>query len=281
MTLFLSIALAGCDISSLSLGSLLGGSSDMSNAKELFARVAQRDVSALLELEARAERNDLAAAFFAGLAHDPGVNEPGDPILAANFYLLAAKGFAGAKHNLALLILKGVDRGAGTKDFAIKLLSEAAAKDRLESMLMLATLYEQGWPGIDRNPALAVEWYERAVEFFKEPRAEAKLGAAYQEGVGRKANPVLAQTYLLAAAKAGIADAQYRLSRTVEDPIQIAQWLVVAALTDFNYELQARTYLLKLSAIDQEAVKRNAQLWSHAHLRKQDLVSYTKPLQEP
>lgn len=274
-------ALAGCDAGG-GVKALATSSADVRRASELFGRVQQRDITAMGELEERAGRSDLAAAFFAGLANDPGVVGPGRPAEAARLYQLAAEAFPGAKHNLALLLLKGaLGKARDSAPAALTLLSEAAEKNRLESMLLLAALYERGWDGVDPNPAAAAEWYERAISFAKDPRAEARLGAAYQDGLGRLKDPALAETYLLAAAKAGVSEAQYRMARTVRDPMQVAQWLMVAALGDAQYEGAAKAELDRLSADDQVRAQRNAQMWRYAHQRRHELPPFTAPVMEP
>ncbi len=273
------LTLAGCDAGG-GLGGLTPSSADLARAKDLFVRVQQMDGAAVAELEQRAGKADVASAFYAGLANDPAVIKGADAARAAGFYQVATRSSAGAKHNLALLILKGVVRSDQDVGLAVKLLTEAAQKDRLESMLMLASLYENGWPGVDRNPALAAEWYERAMTFSNDPRAVARLGAAYQDGIGRPRDREQAETFLLAAAKAGVAEAQFRMARTVQDPLQVAQWLTVAALSDSRYQRQAGDALGSLSVQDQVRVRKNAELWLHAHDRKQELVSYTIPVFE-
>lgn len=280
ITILALLTLAGCDASS-GIGGLTPSSADMVRARDLFVRVQQRDAGAVAELEQRAGKANVAAAFYAGLANDPAVIKGGDAARAAGFYQSASRSSAGAKHNLALLILKGVVRSEQDAGLAVNLLTEAAQKDRLESMLMLASLYENGWPGVERNPALAAEWYERAMNFSNDPRAVARLGAAYQEGSGRPRDLVQAETFLEAAAKAGVAEAQFRMARTVREPLQVAQWLTIAAMTDARYQQPAREALNALSAQDQMRVKTNAELWLHAHDRRQDLVSYTSPVMEP
>jgi TPR repeat protein len=278
---FFALALcAGCDAGT-GFGPFAGGRADIARAGELFTRVQQNDWSALAELEERAKKNDLAAAFYAGLALDLGLGGAGDMDGAAGLYESAGRAFAGAKHNQALLALKGAGQAGADPALALKLLTEAASKQRLESMLMLASLYERGWPGIDRNPALAAEWYERAVTLANDPWAQVRLGAAYQDGAGRHRDMARTQTYLLAAAKAGVSEAQYRMALTLDDPVQIAQWLAVAALGDSAYEPIAIEAMSRLSRPEQIRVKRNAELWRHAHDRGLQLVPFASPVRQP
>lgn len=273
------LTLAGCD------GGVFGGfaptSADAERARDLFVRAQQYDSQAVAELESLASKADLSAAFYAGLANDPAVVTVGNAGRAAQFYEVAARRSAGAKHNLALLILKGVARSDQDADLAVKLLTEAASKDRLESMLMLASLYENGWNRVAPNAALAAQWFERAMLFSNDPRAVARVGAAFQDGLGRPKDAEQAEIYLLAAAKAGIAEAQYRMTRIVQEPLQSAQWITIAALTDPRYQSEADAALGALPAYDRGRVKENARLWLHAHARETDLVSFTSPVLEP
>jgi TPR repeat protein len=273
------VLLTGCNPGSGLTG--LFGSADLVHARNLFNRAQQRDSTSISELAKLAGKGDAYAAFYAGLANDPGVVKPGDPAKAAAFYQSVVGKFSGAKHNLALLILKGVVEPGQNTSTALELLSGAASKDRIESMLMLASLYDNGWEGIERNPALAAEWYERAMTFENDPRAVARLGAAYQDGIGKTQDEQQAKTYLLAAAEAGISEAQYRMARTVTDPLQAAQWLTVAALGDPRYEKVAIASLADLSVKDQMFVKHNAELWRYAHQNRTDLVSFSSPVLDP
>lgn len=273
------LTLAGCDAGVFS--GLGPAAADAERARDLFVRAQQFDSQAIGELESRAAKSDVVAAFYAGLANDPAVVPGGNPARAAEFYEVAARSSSGAKHNLALLILKGVLKSGQDASTAVKLLTEAAARDRLESMLMLASLFESGWEGIDRSAPLAAQWYERAMLFSNDPRAVLRVGAALQDGHGRPQDADQAEIYLLAAAKAGVAEAQYRMSRTVQDPMQVAQWMTVAALTDPKYQAAASAALQNLSGQDRARVKVNAELWFHAHARDTGLVSFTAPVMQP
>lgn len=277
--IFVVVLLAGCGDGTRSWFSQTKG--DKEKAAELYRRFVQRDQDALSELLDMAEgKGDPFASFYAGLAYDPALVTGGDPIKAAQLYQAAIGVAPAARHNLALLILKGV-RPPGTGEHtALTYLSEAAQAGKLESMMMLGTLYEQGWEGVARNPALASEWYEKAVEFAKDPRAELRLGLAYLEGVGKQKDIEKGLRYLTAAAKAGIVEAQYEIGKRSGDLFQAAQWLVAAALNDQRYMGFAQRAMESLSPAQREAVQQAARLWVHAHERRESLPAFSKPITE-
>jgi len=286
--------LSGCDAPSLRNGplSFLASAGDEDGAADLYRRVTQGDESALAQLIQRAkQQKDLYAAFYAGLAFDP--NSPIRPVkpdaaAAAAQYSAAAK-LPAAKHNLALLLLAGVSYGPKDKSKngeqdpppdPIKLL-ELAANNRVESMLLLAALFEQGFGAVKPNAALAAQWYAKAVEHSKDRRAQTRLGIAYLEGRGVLQDVAKGQELLLAAAKAGSSDAQYRLAFLDQRAVQSAQWLSVAAMSDPVHVAAATTALSKLSRPDQEEIKRRATLWAHAHQVRASLPAFSEPIRVP
>jgi len=286
--------LSGCDAPTLRNGplSFLASAGDESGAADLYGRVTQGDEPALAQLIERAKRQkDLYAAFYAGLAFDP--NSPNrtvkpDASAAAAQYSAAFK-LPAAKHNLALLLLAGVSYEpkdtpkSGELDQPpdpIKLL-EVAANKRVESMLLLAALFEQGVGSVKPNAALAAQWYAKAVEHSKDRRAQTRLGIAYLEGRGVSQDASKGQELLLAAAKAGSSDAQYRLAFLDQRAVQAAQWLSVAAMTDSSHVAAATFALSKLSRPDQEEIKRRATLWVHAHQVRRELPAFSEPIRVP
>lgn len=277
------LLLVGCD-ANLS-GVPFFGPPDSKPAQELFVRATQRDMDAYETLISAASKGDTPSAFYAALINDPGYvrGSSGDLNKAIELYELASKKFTGATHNLALLLLKLDDPKEGAR--AIELLEQSAAKGRLESMLLAATLLDNGWRGIPKNPAKAVDWYEKAVTTYKDPRAELQLGKAYQDGYGRDQDGAKAQMYLQAGAKDGMIEAQYRMAALADSESVAAQWLVIAALNDPKYNNDATAALTQFNTRQQFNIRRNAEMWLHAHgsATKQIslLTSFTAPVEVP
>lgn len=268
--------MAGCD--SGGFVSRLRG--DESSARSLYERVSQHDAQAHGDLRKRAQGRDAYAAFYAGLAEDPSLHPGGNAIEAAEMYGLAANALPTAKHNLALLILKGVRRPSDTPQTALALLEESADKGIVESMLLLGTIYEKGWRGIPVNPALAVQWYERANVFSNDPRAQYRLGVACLDGFGRSRDEDEAFRLLTAAAKRGLVEAQRELGVRMSDPVQSAQWLSVAAINEPGYRGQADQAMAKLALQERIKVQRSAQMWAHAHQDDMDLPQFADPIKQ-
>ena len=288
----LASILCGCDAPSLRNGplSFLASKGDRDIATELYRRVTQGDEAALAELIERTEkRKDWYAAFFAGLSFDPNSHNRGvkpDAVKAAMLYS-AAIGLPAAQHNLALLLLSGVSYDPILKDGEsqkpldpIQLLELAATK-RVESMLLLAVLFERGFGSVKPNAALSAQWYSKAIEHSKDRRAQTRLGIAYLEGRGVPQDATKGQELLLSAAKAGSSEAQYRLALLDQPAIQAAQWMSVAAMTDSAYVASAQAALSKVSTVDQEQVKRQASLWVHAHQLERQLPVFSEPIASP
>jgi TPR repeat protein len=284
--------LCGCDAPSLRNGplSFLATQGDKDIATELYRRVTQGDEAGLQELIERAEkRKDWYAAFFAGLSFDPNSHIRGvkpDAVKAAMLYR-SAIGLPAAQHNLALLLLSGVSYDPKPKDGEahtpldpIQLL-ELAAPKRVESMLLLAVLFERGFGSVKPNAALSAQWYSKAIEHSKDRRAQTQLGIAYLEGRGVLQDTTKGQELLLSAAKAGSSEAQYRLALLDQPAIQAAQWISVAAMTDAAYGAAAQAALSRVSGRDQEEIKRRASLWVHAHQFERQLPVFSEPIGSP
>lgn len=281
LILVIASTLTACDAPNFVSHWFRGSVGDRERSAALYERVQQHDVSAMAELKQLAENNDAYAAFFAGLALDPAVQlGPGDPSAAAAFYEMAGQEVPAAKHNLALLILRGVRRPGVTNETALQLLQDVAP-GQLQSMLLLGTLYDRGWAEMASNPALAAQWFERAIEYSKDPRAELALGSAFQDGRGRPRDLGAATRLLTSAAKAGLPEAAYRLGAASSDAVQAAQWFVVAAAGDAVFEPRARDALSKLEAGDQAQVRSNALLWLRAHERSHSTAAIVAAITEP
>ena len=284
--------LSGCDSPSLRNGplSFLASKGDRDIAFDLYRRVTQGDEAALNDLIERAEkRKDWYAAFFAGLSFDPNshnrVVKP-DAVKAAMLYS-SAIGLPAAHHNLALLLLSGVSYEPKPKDgdrvrqFDPIQLLELAATKRVESMLLLAVLFERGFGSVNPNAPLSAQWYSKAIEHSKDRRAQTRLGISYLEGRGVPQDAAKGQELLLSAAKAGSSEAQYRLALLDQPYVQAAQWLSVAAMTDAAYGAAAQVALSKVSGRDQEEIKRRASLWVHAHQLERQLPAFSEPIGSP
>ena len=288
----LASILCGCDAPSLRNGplSFLASKGDKDIATELYRRVTQGDEAGLQELIERAEkRKDLYAAFFAGLSFDPNSHNRGvkpDAVKAAMLYRSAIE-LPAARHNLALLLLSGVSYEPKPKDgervqqFDPIQLLELAATKRVESMLLLAVLFERGFGSVKPNAALSAQWYSKAIEHSKDRRAQTRLGIAYLEGRGVAQDTFKGQELLLSAAKAGSSEALYRLALLDQPDVQAAQWMSVAAMTDAAYGAAAQAALSKVSGRDQEEIKRRASLWVHAHQLERQLPAFSEPIGSP
>ena len=160
-------------------------------------------------------------------------------------------------------------------------LLELAAPKRVESMLLLAVLFERGFCSVKPNAALSAQWYSKAIEHSKDRRAQTRLGIAYLEGRGVPQDTTKGQELLLSAAKAGSSEAQYRLALLDQPAIQAAQWMSVAAMTDAAYVASAQAALSKVSTVDQEQIKRQASLWVHAHQLERQLPAFSEPIGSP
>ena len=58
------------------------------------------------------------------------------------------------------------------KSFDPTQLLELAATKRVESMLLLAVLFERGFGSVKPNASLSAQWYSKAIEHSKDRRAQ-------------------------------------------------------------------------------------------------------------
>ena len=63
--------------------------------------------------------------------------------------------------------------------------------------------------------------------------------------------------------------------------IQAVQWMSVAAMTDATYGAAAQAALSKVSATDQDQIKRRASQWVHAHQLEQQLLAFSEQTKLP
>lgn len=251
--------------------------------KHFFQRYLAGDLSARVSLTEKALKADNSeSAFFAGLAYDPGIlKTESNADLALSFYTKAAEKYSGAQHNLALLLIKGKSSSNQIMQEAKKYLTKASKQGRIESVMLLASLYEKGWPGIEVNTALSIELYEQAIALTGDPRAMTRAGAAHQDRIAGRSDAEKARMYLESAAKQGIAEAQYRMAYMTYDPSLQATWLYIAAKSDGQYEPSARDALEKISLTARNQAKRNGDLWIYAHMKTSYLVNFTLPVRSP
>lgn len=267
----ISVFLAGCDS-----GQSWFGPDRRGAARELYERAAQRDLDAIQALNAVSDTSDPFAKFYAALMLQKGYAQLNNT-RAMQLYTQIRERFLGAKFNLALLLIAAPKQVPAGLPPLEQLLAEAADRGRVEPMLVLARLYERGQAGQAVNTALAIQWYERAITHAKDPRAELRLGALLQDGP-RRAD---AYALLMSAAKAGYAEAQYRLAFMETDPLASRRWLVVAAVNDKTYARPAAQGLAQLAPGDAFETERQARMWAHAHRKTNELQPFDSPFEEP
>jgi tetratricopeptide (TPR) repeat protein len=124
-----------------------------------------------------------SGAFLYAVMANRGQGGPQDDLEAERYFKLArARGFAPASAALGVLYTYG-DRPSAPGDAdAIRLLEEAAQRGQASAMYRLGEAYERGRlnrRAVPIDPALAQQWYARALDAF-ERDAEAKDVGAYR-----------------------------------------------------------------------------------------------------
>lgn len=251
---------------------------DFKQASALYMRASHGDLQAFEGLESSIDAKKPSEAFFAGLLFDPAVSVVSDAQRSYEFYVYASRTLPVAQHNLGLLLLNY--RPSESQE-AIALLEKSAGSGCLESMLLLAMVYESGYAQVKANQPLALDWYQRAVEQFKYPPAEYKIGVAYRDGMFRPHDTEKAVLYLTSAAKAGFSKAQHALASVSTDPQLVAQWKQVAAFTDRQYAAEASRALSSFEPYVQDEIRRAATAWVRTHSspdRAWTAVDPTRPI---
>ena len=92
---------------------------------------------------------------------------------------------------------------------AVEWYRKAAEQGNVDAQVNLGWCYEQG-EGVEKDPALAVEWYRKAAEQGN-AGAQLNLGWCYRKGEGVEKNPAVAVEWYRKAAEQGNAGAQLNL----------------------------------------------------------------------
>ncbi len=174
-----------------------------------------------------AQAGDMRAQFVVGYAYYTGQYLKKDPQEATKWWKMAAKqGHLEAKSDVTIATAPGkikkqpmpqIFRQAGLEAYQGKYkkrdLTEAVKwwnigtqfKDK-KSMVLLGTAYFQGYDGVKKNEAKAVQLFKEG-EKSRDPLACYELGRAYLYGRGVKKDLNMALAYLHEAAKQGINEA--------------------------------------------------------------------------
>jgi TPR repeat protein len=184
--------------------------------------------------------------FLAAPAHadfDSGVRayRAGDYKTAVKEWDIAARsGHVPAQWTLAKLFARGgqVTR-SDQKAFGYALL--AAQSGMADAQVMVGDYYRSGIPGpnpkkyvIEKDPVIAIEWYERAAYQFHAP-SQTRIGTMYLAGEGVPRDPAEAMRWFVIAVRKQYAPAAmefaklYDEGKVVEkDPAESFKWLILA-----------------------------------------------------
>lgn len=167
---------------------------------------------------------------------------------------LAKQGDASARCNLGVMHLNGYEVIANplkAKDFFL----EASQQGCIDADYYLGTMYEQGFPGVDKDERKALDYFKKVIEARpvettsaegrtgnnEEKQAEEyfsrdviqkekydiytesayRLGMMYAEGRGTPQNVVQALSFFMKAAKKSHKDAQFYLGRLYANSVQL------------------------------------------------------------
>lgn len=220
--------------------------SEMQEAKQ--AVLIEDYDTALRILRPLAENGDPVAQLNLGVMYRRGHGVERDEARGLELYRLSAEqGFAGGQHNLGAVLLNSAktpeERVAAVKFFKLaadqgnepsaevldglfRIGLEAAQDGNFEvalrhwfplaengsarAQMNLATMYSKG-DGVDKDPALAFNWYLKAAEQGIS-KGQFLIGQMLQDGEGTKKNPVEALNWFLRAAKQGDTNSQVIIS---------------------------------------------------------------------
>jgi TPR repeat protein len=198
----------------------LGVRKDMSEMVHWYARAAEarptegpgkpeRDFSHAFEsYRAAAERGNIGAQLYLGLAYDLGQDVPRNPAEAARWYRrAAAEGSPSAASNLGVLYHNGDSMPKDSVE-AATWFESAAARGSASAQYSLGRMYYQG-DGVARNYAEAARWLEKSASQGN-ASAQILLSYLYATGQGVPGNTAMAYMWInLASASEDLA----RLSR--------------------------------------------------------------------
>lgn len=176
-----------------------------------------------------AEAGDREAGYALGLLYLQGRGVARDRAEAAKRFRAAAdNGHPTAAYNLALLYVEGhvLKRDIGE---AIRWFTAAAEQDVPDAQHTLAIIYRDGEEGVSRDPAKAIQWFERAVKLDHIP-SMVDLGIALFNGDGITRDEARAARLFRQAALRGNPVAQNRYARVLSTGRGTAQNSVEACL---------------------------------------------------
>jgi TPR repeat protein len=157
---------------------------------------------------------DARAAFRLGSMYAAGRGVPVDRAVATRWYRLAAEvGLPAGQHALGLTWWRGHYWTGlaleGSYDEAVRLFELAAQGGHAPSFLYLGLALDHGY-GVEPDPLLAEEWYERAIE-AGDVEAMVRLAELVASDRVPNADPARARDLLESAAVLGSPDANHRL----------------------------------------------------------------------
>ena len=268
---------------------------------DLYQRASRGDMGAVEALHASAARN-ARAAFLYGLLEEKQTHP--DLAEACRWYELAVLRVPAARHNLALLELRGtpaevhdparVSPHPELKDRLfreeaalppsdldpISLLESSARDNQVPSMLLLASILEYGLGTVQASPARAAQWYRAAIDYSNDPRAIARLGAMTFDGRGVDPSAKVGRQMLETAAAAGVLEAAEKLAAIAPSTLEAARWqLITDAMAGRDAASSSTSRVLELlSPPDREIASRDAAVWRHVNRAADPLPPFATPI---
>ena len=157
---------------------------------------------------------------------------------------------------------------------AFRILHPLSVRGELESMLVMAFMFEMG-QGVPQNYIRACELYYSASR-HNDVRAEFKMGVMHYHGFGTPIEYITARTFFTTAAEKGHAGAQYYLGLLYENgqkvdkiPTEAHKWFNLAASNGYEKGAEARDRIAgKMKPEEIAKAQREAFEWFIAYFNR-------------
>lgn len=271
---------SGCDSSGFTLQR-----ADPQGAYQLFIEVQGGSDDAMRKLIQKAGKKDAFAQLQVGYILQTGAGRYKIDIPQAMDYYNRCSGLLqNCDFNLGLIYLNGLQAEPATPNVLkaivhFKKAAGATQNKHLQAAMQLGNIYEHGFVDVPQDFGQALSWYMAAAN-MNDPVAQLRIGLIKMSGADGIRDPASARDYLTKAAGQYHFDAQYYLAKLLvedfNDPLQAAQWLIIAGMRSPAHKPYADDFLPRLAPKEQQQAENLARAWANSH-RPPRPVEYNRP----
>ena len=259
----------GCDSASFNMGR-----PDPVGAYQLFVEVQGGDDNAMKKLIQKAGKKDLYAQMQLGYILQTGAGRYKIDIpQSLDYYQKCAGLIENCDFNMGLIYLNGLQSNPPVPDArkAVVSFKKAAGPNQnkhLQAMVQLGNIYENGFGDIPKDYGQALSWYIAASN-MNDAVALLRVGLIKMSGADGVRDPATARDYLTRSASQYHLDAQYYLAKLLvedfNDPVQAAEWLIVAGMRSPQHKIYAEEFMSRLTPKQRSQAEALGRTWANAH----------------